>query len=51
MQVSTEIVIMTLADNITREEFIVIVDELENNFHSKQPGFISHMLLRYCSSL
>ena len=45
MQITTEIVTMTLADNITREEFLVIVDELESNFHSKQPGFIDTELL------
>ena len=45
MQITTEIVTMTLADNVTREEFIGIVGELESNFHSIQPGFIDTELL------
>jgi len=36
---------MKLAANITREEFITIVDGLEKNFHSKQSGFIDSELI------
>jgi heme-degrading monooxygenase HmoA len=31
--------------NITKDEFISIVDGLEKNFHSRQPGFIDTELL------
>ncbi len=41
----TEIATMKLVEGITKEEFIFIVDGLEKNFHSKQPGFIDTELL------
>ena len=41
----TEIVTMKSVDEISREEFILTVDELEKNYHSKQPGFIDTELL------
>ena len=45
MCIITEIVTMKIIDKITNEEFINIVDYLEKNFHSKQPGFIDTELL------
>lgn len=45
MCITTELVTLKLASNITKEDFIAIVDELERNFHSKQPGFIDTELL------
>ena len=45
MCIATELVNMKLVDSITKEEFISIVDGLEKNFHSKQPGFIDTELL------
>jgi len=45
MRIITEIVTMKLAVDITRDEFISIVDGLEMNFHSKQPGFIDSELI------
>jgi len=45
MNTVTEIVTMKLAGNFTKDEFISIVDGLENDFHSKQPGFIDTELL------
>lgn len=45
MCITTELVTLKLAQNIQREEFIAIVDGLEKNFHSKQPGFIDTELL------
>ena len=41
----TEIVTMKTATKLTKEEFIRIVDGLERNFHSKQPGFMDTELL------
>ena len=41
----TEIVTFKTIENVTKEEFISIVDELEKNFHSLQPGFIDSELL------
>ena len=41
----TEIVRMKTVDEITRDEFIEIVDGLERNFHSMQEGFIDTQLL------
>ena len=41
----TEIVTMKTAEGILKDEFISIVDGLEKNFHSKQPGFIDTELL------
>ena len=45
MSIITEIVTMKLEGNLTKNEFISIVDGLETNFHSKQPGFIDTELL------
>ena len=45
MFISTEIVTMKTIEDITKDDFITIVDELEKNFHSKQPGFIDTELL------
>lgn len=45
MCITTELVTMKSLDNTTMEDFISIVNELENNFHSKQPGFIDTELL------
>lgn len=45
MNIITELVSMKLGDNTTKEEFFSIVDNLERNFHSKQPGFIDSELL------
>lgn len=41
----TEIVTMKIVEGISNEEFINIVDDLENNYHSKQTGFIDTELL------
>jgi len=35
MHIITEIVTMKILDGITNEDFINIVDGLENNYHSK----------------
>ena len=45
MCITTEIVTMKTATKLTKEEFIGIVDGLERNFHSKQPGFMDTELL------
>lgn len=45
MCITTELVTMKSVGSVTREEFISIVDGLEKNFHSKQPGFINTELL------
>jgi len=45
MSIITEIVTMKLGINITKDEFISIVDELERNFHAKQSGFIDSELI------
>ena len=45
MSIATEIVTMKIAQEITKDEFISIVDGLERNYHSKQPGFIDTELL------
>lgn len=45
MSIVTEIVKMELAEGITKEEFVAIVDGLEKGFHAKQPGFIDTELL------
>ncbi len=45
MCVITEIVTMKTATKLIKEEFIRIVDGLERNFHSKQPGFMDTELL------
>lgn len=41
----TEIVTMQIIDGITKDEFIAIVDGLEINYHSNQPGFIDSELI------
>lgn len=46
MTATTEIVTMKTVEGISKEDFISIVDELERNFHAKQPGFIDSELLR-----
>lgn len=45
MRKATEIVTMKIIEGITKEQFIEIINELEKNFHSKQPGFIDTELL------
>lgn len=45
MAVATEIVTMRTAEGIGKEDFISIVDGLETNYHSKQPGFVDSELL------
>ncbi len=45
MCIVTEIVTMKTVDGITKEKFIDIVNELERNYHSNQPGFIDTELL------
>ena len=45
MSIVTEIVTMKTAEGVTKDVFVKIVDELEKNFHSKQPGFINSELL------
>ena len=41
----TEIVTMKTLNGISKEHVTRIVDDLEKNFHSKQPGFIDSELL------
>lgn len=45
MSIVTEIVTMKTAQEMTKGEFVSIVDVLERTFHSKQPGFIDTELL------
>lgn len=45
MSIATEIVIMKTTADVTKDAFISIIDGLEKNFHSKQPGFIDTELL------
>ncbi|MDO5089044.1 MAG: antibiotic biosynthesis monooxygenase [Leptotrichiaceae bacterium] len=45
MSIITELVTLKSINNVTRDEFISIVDSLEKNFHSKQDGFIDTELL------
>ncbi len=45
MCIVTEIVTMKIVEGIEAEEFIKIVDNLEKEYHSKQPGFIDTELL------
>lgn len=45
MSITTEIVTMKLAQNIQKDDFIRIVDALEQDFHAKQDGFIDTELL------
>lgn len=45
MKCTTEIVTMKLVIDIPHDEFIQIINDLEENFHSKQPGFLDTELL------
>ena len=45
MNIITEIVTMKTVEGITKSEFINIVECLEKDYHSKQPGFIDSELL------
>ena len=45
MRITTEIVTMKVIESVVKDDFIRIVDGLERNFHSKQPGFIDSELL------
>lgn len=45
MAIVTEIVKMQIQDNISADEFIKIVDHLEREFHTKEPGFMDTELL------
>lgn len=45
MKCTTEIVTMKLAKEMPHAAFMQIVDELEEKFHSKQPGFLDTELL------
>ena len=45
MSMITEIVNMKTVDGVSKEGFIEIIDELEMNFHSKQPGYIDSEIL------
>ena len=45
MCITAEIVTMKTVDGVTKDDFINIVDWLEKDFHSKQPGFIDSELL------
>jgi len=45
MSIMTEIVTFQTIENVTKEEFISIVDGVEKNFHSLQLGFIDTELL------
>ena len=45
MRITTEIVTMKTVEGFAKDDFINIVDGLEKNFHSKQPGFIDSELL------
>jgi len=45
MCIATEIVTLKTIQGITQNQFISIVDALERDFHSKQPGFIDTELL------
>ncbi len=45
MSIVTEIVTMKIVEGTAAEDFISIVDHLEKEYHSKQPGFIDTELL------
>lgn len=45
MKIITEIVKFSVEENLSKGEFIEIVDDLEMKFHSIQPGFIDTELL------
>ncbi len=40
MSIVTEVVTMKLMQDIKQEDFVHIVDNLEKEYHSKQPGFL-----------
>lgn len=44
--ICTEIAEFRVLSNISEEKFIEIVKQLEDNFHSKQDGFISTVLAK-----
>ncbi|MBY2476735.1 antibiotic biosynthesis monooxygenase [Clostridioides difficile] len=45
MKIITEIVEFSVEENLSKGEFIEIVNDLEMKFHSRQPGFIDTELL------
>ncbi|MDB3085230.1 hypothetical protein C4097_11890 [Clostridioides difficile] len=45
MKIITEIVEFSVEENLSKGEFIEIVNDLEMKFHSIQPGFIDTELL------
>ena len=45
MCIITEVVTMKTVEGITKDNFIIVVDGLERDFHSKQPGFVDSELL------
>ncbi|EQF23786.1 antibiotic biosynthesis monooxygenase family protein [Clostridioides difficile CD160] len=45
MKIITEIVEFSVEENLSKDEFIEIVNDLEMKFHSIQPGFIDTELL------
>lgn len=45
MSIVTEIVTMKIVEGTAAKDFINIVDHLEKEYHSKQPGFIDTELL------
>jgi len=45
MSIATEIVTLKTIFGVTKDRFIEIVDGVEENFHSKLPGFIDTELL------
>lgn len=42
----TEIVTFSICEGYSKEEFIEIVDQLEKEFHFKQPGYIDSELAK-----
>lgn len=44
-EIITEIVKFNIYDDIEREDFIETVNQLENEFHKKQPGYIDSELV------
>lgn len=45
MSISTEIVMLKTTQEVSKDEFLTIVDGLEKNYHSQQSGFINTELL------
>lgn len=45
MSIATEIVMMKTAQEVSKDEFLSIVDGLERNYHAKQSGFLNTELL------